>query len=120
MNDRYLFRAKTCDGEWATGFLMQLYGKLCIMHPIDEDTICQCTGLLENTGTMIFENDIIEAYNAGIGRTIRGVVKFGIYYEHFGFYIEWLEPHYPRDLMRWLPRIKCIGNIFDNPELLEV
>lgn len=85
MNDRYLFRAKRTDnGEWVEGFLFQLcYDSIfcwCIgkepLSPndyselygfnrewfyIDESTICQCTGLNDKNGKLIWENDILKS-----------------------------------------------------------
>ena len=53
MEDRYLFKAKTCNGEWVTGFFFFFYGKWYISnkagspfaYEVIPDTICQCTGL---------------------------------------------------------------------------
>ena len=49
-------------------------------HRVNETTICQCTGLSDKTGEIIFKNDIVDF----LGH--RGIVKFecgsfGIAYE---------------------------------------
>lgn len=59
MKDRYLFKAKTCNGEWVTGFYAYIHKKHYIytgqlIHSglydvaerfeVDPSTICQCTG----------------------------------------------------------------------------
>ena len=70
MNNRYLYRAKRTDnGEWVEGDLVHSvykindtcvgkYGSNVGMHQVDESTVCQCTGLKDKNGNLIWENDI--------------------------------------------------------------
>ena len=104
MEDRYLFKAKRFDnGEW-----VEWNALTGIPHDtsIIQDTICQCTGLKDKNGKLIWENDIMK-YQWD-GKTRIDVVKY--------------EPPlftYSK-AVRWdLGADEVIGNMFDNPELLE-
>ena len=137
MNDRYLFRAKRIDnGEWVEGFLFQLcydstfcwcignepltpndyselYGFNREWFYIDESTICQCTGLMDKNGKLIWENNVVTGWFDD--KRITGYIKYGsngiFYIERNGLYGIHLD-----NSQDWL---EVIGNIFDNPELLE-
>ncbi len=125
MNREILFRAKHIhatsgnehlNGTWVHGYLSDenyIYGKsLEGEFLIDENTICQYTGLTDKNGKKIFENDIVQVgwYN--------GTVE----YEDGCFVIKWNNIKFLRkDLGYWanLDGFQTIGNIYDNPELLE-
>ncbi len=140
MEDRYLFKAKRIDnGEWVTGHYVKdldVYDKEVhlIFEPntmfyssgetdgwykVDPTTICQCTGLKDKNGKLIWENDIcdrkeeypeIVKYNNGDWTLDYSYLKgkeSGYCYCNLGFYV--LERKC----------VEVIGNIFDNPELLE-
>ena len=134
MEDRYLFKAKTCRGDWVQGFLASKNGKWYIGNKagrplafeIRPETICQCTGLKDKNGKLIWENDIVK-YHFG---NAYAQIRYGAYQscfdsqktEHIGFYVDWSESRsYRKDLGYWINMVNAevIGNIFDNPELLE-
>ena len=112
MEDRYLFKAKHFD-EWHIGNIVKEPSGLYIrdikenvMASIDdESTICQCTGLKDKDGNLIWENDILK-------------------YDWGGTRIDFIKYDPPiftySQSMRWnLQQDEVIGNIFDNAELLE-
>lgn len=129
MNDRYLFRAKRIDNqEWIIGNLIcspdgrnaiSETGGDWMLHEVDPSTICQCTGLKDKNGLLIWENDICDRkepypeivtytkgdwtldYSYATGR------ERGSCYCNLGFY--------KNERMS----VSVVGNIFDNPELLE-
>ena len=138
---RYLYRAKRIDsGEWVTGYYVKgsdMYGKethvifgsdaIFYSHgetdgltEIDPSTICQCTGLKDKNGELIWENDIVKQ------ESNTAPVKFGMYSSGFdyginnlGFYVNFAMDTYLRqDIGYWHKKVEVIGNIFDNPELL--
>lgn len=130
MEDRYLFKAKhihilPCndhlDGSWVVGFLS---GERYIANDsgeylIDPSTICQCTGLKDKNGKLIWENDIIDRkepkpeivkYKDGdwtIDYSYAYNMKTGNGYCNLGFYAQERKC------------VEVVGNIFDNAELLE-
>lgn len=130
MNDRYLFKAKRLDsGEWVTGNLVfSVYHKndVCVgqygnevgIHEVDSSTICQCTGLKDKNGKLIWENDIIERLDIhDIKGPSIGIIEYDV--ENTSFLIHWTDIANYSPTFHWKNRIGVIGNIFDNPELLE-
>ena len=139
MEDRYLYRAKRTDnGEWVEGALFDgkescIIGQNIKFSPyvtleckivgfeVDRETICQCTGLNDKNGKLIWENDVVRYTDM-----ITCVEKIDR--------IEWNETHASfvrlhRSQMG-LQYIsidefiangcEVIGSAIDNPELLEV
>lgn len=127
MEDRFLFRGKRKDnGEWVEGFLLKRWDGLWIFS-IDEkfadliipSTICQCTGLKDKNGKLIWENDILSGHiddEFPEDETRKRVV----WHEN-----GWCTNEPGCDDYEALDdfdseNFEVIGNMIDNPELLEV
>lgn len=124
MEDRYLFKAKTCNGEWVTGFLHCKDDKWYISnkagspfaYEVRPDTICQCTGLRDKNGKLIWENDIVKCLYNSYGENGVYIGKV-IYREDTCCFVD--ANSESTDYEWWEEEKEVIGNIFDNPELLE-
>lgn len=127
MENRFLFRGKTISGNWVQGLLASKDDKWYISnkagapfaYEIRPESICQCTGLKDKNGRLIFENDIMEAH---IDEDFpEDVSRFKVEWNGKG----WVENHPDGVDREYLDdfdteHFKVVGNIFDNPELLEV
>ena len=114
-----LFRGKRMDnGELVFGDLIREPWGYCIQvvtgsgngysrkkYAITEETVGQYTGLKDKNGKRIFEGDILSIWND------RNDV---VVYEDGAFIME--DTEIP---MRFAIKFEVIGNIHDNPELLE-
>lgn len=121
MNDRYLFKAIDTNSVWRTGLLIALKGNRCAIEEsdgskwaCDAKTLCQCTGLKDKNGKLIWENDII---NFKTGKAV-------VIWDKAEWRIKWIKDTiWRKDLHFWTNeddwKCEVIGNIFDNKELLE-
>lgn len=141
MNDRYLYRAKRTDnGEWVEGFYCKwIKGKRlicysekevdCIItwmsnggmsrYEVDPSTICQCTGLRDKNGKLIWENDIVRDDNGNIYKAFWQ----DRYYQFSWICVKSDKLPIGAKWDFWSIRnyeIEVIGSAIDNPELLEV
>ena len=140
MENGYLRRGKRIDnGEWAEGCLIvdeKDYSKYFIGYvfgtnkdgtphdldavQVDPSTICQCTGIKDKNGKLIWKNDIVRHYNDEEHPESYwiGVVLWDDNYAGFYRTDNKYRDEKPRISNRC--RYEVIGNTFDNPELLEV
>lgn len=131
MKRQILFRGKRIDnGEWEGGYyakfgytekersyIIPVYASALYAIEIDPATIGQYVGLKDKNGRKIWENDICEMVYDGVSHTYlivwdegeldfkgtNGKKKYGGNFEY----------------LTCCEEIEVIGNIFDNPELLE-
>lgn len=128
MEDRYLFRGKRIDnGEWVEGYLSYpfctkkgnesyyFYAKdslgffcRCV---VDASTICQCTGLKDKNGNLIWENDVVKINNSKVNTLIT--------FRDFEIICTIPNEKYYKHRLEYDTEYEVIGNKFDNPELLE-
>ena len=135
MENRYLFRAKRIDnGEWVEGYYVKgldMHDKEVhmIFEPgtifyssgetdgwveVEASTICRCTGREDKNGKLIFENDIDVEFPEDETR------KRVVWHEN-----GWCANEPGCDDYEELDdfdseNFEVIGNMIDNPELLEV
>lgn len=116
---------KNSFADWNMPRTMQPY----VVIP---ETVGQYTDLTDKNGTKIFEGDIVK--NDWCFACGYSVIKFGQYkpldmtndYQqgHLGFYLEHIHEADKRsvrkDILYFANNCEVIGNIHDNPELLEV
>lgn len=145
MEDRYLFKAKRLNWrefsekeQWITGYyvlgfneyeqpvhlifeptsIFSSHGKTDGWTEVDPSTICQCTGLKDKNGKLIWENDIVRdkegnCYKAFWQNNYYQFSWICVKSDIFQIDTKW-------DLYIWRSyEIEVIGNTFDNPELLE-
>ena len=120
------FRGKFLDdtSEWLYGnyiyieddvFHHKIADKSGLLLDIDINTIGQYTGLHDKNGKEIYEGDVVKVFTSKEWRIGK------IIYEHSGFTIDVTnnkELEYGRTaILENLTEV--IGNIYDNPELLE-
>lgn len=119
-----LFRGKRIDnGEWVEGYLYGIWEQRYIlwgmtnnvpnMVEVDPETICQYTGLNDKNGKKIFEGDIVTVPNDDELYSVtwdEDTAAWGLNAEAlvytFGNF--------------WGYEVEVVGNVYDNPDWLEV
>lgn len=125
-----LFRGKTVRWEWVTGLLAHVGNAWYISnkagvataYEVIPNTVEQYTGLKDKNGRKIFEGDVVKeadvVHNGEI--QIRGKVFSVSMRKGCWVVIPASDTEEWDFLNSYLPHLEVIGNIHDNPELLEV
>lgn len=133
MNDRYLFKAIDTNSVWCTGLLIALKGNRCAIEEsdgskwaCDAKTLCQCTGLKDKNGNLIWENDILHNGNYFVVKWNESCSRFDIVLNNsnnipIGKWEPMICDWKTSDFKEYRKAVdyEVIGNVFDNPELLE-
>lgn len=142
MEDRYLYRAKRKNWRelpkdiwWVEGYMYGIWERRYIlwgmtndvpnMIEVDPTTICQCTGLKDKNCNLIWENDILDGHIKRGAAFLNCLVLWNESKARFD--VRAKGCNFPMTLNEVAGDIsvggldyKVVGNIFDNPELLEV
>ena len=134
-----LFRGKRADtGEWIYGDLRQdadlesayiggwdyftadyALQREPFEYPVSPETVGQFTGLTDKNGNRIFEGDIIEAHFDELFPDLATTLI--VVWSDYGWFGRDMEGNVDSLECKWVSDFfEIIGNIHDNPELLEV
>lgn len=143
MNREILFRAKKVDGgEWVEGYVVKKHGVYFIYdinnsdacrqnnYLIEEDTICQYTELTDKNGKKIFEGDILRGFQYPFCHDGEYNYYAEIIFANCSFMtytrknpsscVRGISDGNTELMECWVSEDwEVIGNIYDNPELLE-
>ena len=126
------FRALSIDenskGEWQYGHLIEDIGRAFIINevveaneqyitigswcPVNPDTLGQSTGLKDKNGQEIFEGDVVSI----------DTDEFDLLFVKYESGIYWLmdDEECVEHLSDYYKYVSIVGNIYENPEFLEV
>ncbi len=132
MNREILFKAKRKDnGKWVEGDAIHEPIGMSIRHekngmsvrvPVDPDTLCQYTGLTDKNGKGIWENDIVRDKTGDIFRIYwsEQLLNYSAKCVKSTFSVFISQKWDLGTLLKSQIDVEVCGNIFDNPDLLEV
>ena len=113
------FRGKRLDnGEWAYGYLVSLDAV-----EVDPQTVGEYTGLKDKNGKEIYEGDIfpctyvLDGHKDHVYAVAYDLEVAGFRLEHYGAICP--QTHVVQSIRDVSRFNACLGNIYENPELLE-
>ena len=133
-----LFRGKRIDsGEWEYGGCVFTENKVCLIynqtHSIDlqgctveENSVGQYTGLTDKNGTRVFEGDILKIINKyqypfdDDTKEYTDIDADVVHFDDEGLCFSYGKSPFLCVVDNVTAEYEVIGNIHDNPELLEV
>ena len=122
------------EGRWSYGDLLTMYADIegtfisdrqdGIIYRVRADTVGQYTGLKDKNGKEIYEGDIVEVKDKRYELHGIGIVEWD---RENGLWAVYFPDTQGATMLRdWLPKeyeaslsTEVIGNIYENPELLE-
>lgn len=126
-----IFRGQTRNGDWKKGDLSQANGVGVYINDggyffkVDSETVGQYTGLEDCNGVKIFEGDIVRVSSFSDNHKyllesneIDGTLPYEIIYSAGSFQCVNSKAYMPFDAGEWFTQLEVVGNIYDNPELL--
>ena len=94
-------------------------------YDFDEVELMRCTGKADVKNKDAFEGDILKQHS--ISKELFMIIRYGEHSEgcgsNLGFYVEHIrkeQEYFRKDLLFLMDDSEVVGNIFENPELLEV
>lgn len=128
MIDRFKFRYNYNDKIYdvfaidffhSTGQIVSLDRKETLMCKINLDNLIRCTGLKDKNGKLIYEGDIVADVSSGCVATIEYLPSSYSLMAH----IRRMDEFIPIEDICFVEKegtpFEVIGNIYENPELLE-
>lgn len=126
---KILFRGKdVINGEWHYGYYVRRFDD-CIIHSgvlpndyyiVKPETVGQFTGLTDKNGNEIFEGDIVETKYGRICRIVQ--IPLDTYCGCCGWDLIPIGKYECRAPDKWdlwyCNNLTVVGNVFDNPELV--
>ena len=132
-----IFRGQAKNGMWFYGYLTKTQDFYTIQYEniegfyfeelVNPETVGQFTGLTDINGQRIFEGDIVKTHYANSIKA--DFVEEVVFYsggfcamyklQDGGMYSKLADGCLPCGNVPYMDRAEVIGNIYDNPELLE-
>ena len=136
------YRTNYKNGDWVYGLIERIYDERFPNIPssmidqygvsnidVDYKTISEYKGLTDKNGKKIFDGDIVKCYDKNVDESFCAIIMFGNPngFYNYGWQLKPIgETDFNVDILCWVDMedtgayIEIIGNIFENPELLEV